>query len=187
MPRKSKAGRGSGKPLSPERKAALAAEQAAMASAAAVDWVPHGHDIYTPELGALIAERLASGKETLRTICEDIGQCSDAAVRLWALDPGHPFYQLYTRAREIGYHAMADDLTDIADDARNDWMWRRGKGGDEFQVIDKEAVDRSKLRVETRKWIISKMLPKIYGDKQEVTMKGDAAFLEMLKHVSGER
>ena len=171
------------KPLAPERKAALTAELAAMAAEAA-EWVPHGHDLYTPELGAKIAQRLASGKETLRTICEDIGECTDAAVRTWAINPRHPFYQLYARAREVGYHAMADDLIDIADNSRNDFMTVT-RGDEAVEVVNREVLDRSRLRIETRKWIVAKMLPKVYGDKQEVTMKGDVAFIEMLKMVSG--
>lgn len=181
---KPKKGRGSGKPLAPERKAALAEETALLAAEAARGWKPHGADKYTPELGAELYRRLSHG-ETLTAICRGTpGHPSDFAVRSWALDPNHPFSSLYTRARELGYHKMADDLCDIADDGSNDWMERETRNGT-IIIVDKEVVDRSRLRVETRKWLLSKALPKMYGDKQEVKHTGDDAFLAMLKVVSG--
>lgn len=178
-----KKGRGAGKPLSPERLAALAEEKAMIANEAA-SWRPHGHDTYTAEIGAELYRRLSNG-ETLTAICRGTpGFPSDPAVRSWALDPSHPFSTLYTRARELGYHKMADDLCDIADDGSNDWIERETRNGT-ITVIDKEVVDRSKLRVETRKWLLSKALPKVYGDKQEIKHSGDDAFVQMLKMVSG--
>src|SRR5262245_53703162 len=83
---------------------------------------------YTPAIGDTIAERLAEG-QTLRSICSDDGMPSDRMVRAWALDAEHPFSPQYARAREIGYHKMADELLDIADDARNDWMDRETANG----------------------------------------------------------
>jgi hypothetical protein len=60
---------------------------------------------------------------------------------------------------------MADELLEISDDASNDWMARRAKSGDIESVPDNEAVQRSRLRVDTRKWLMGKLKPKKYGDK----------------------
>ena len=57
----------------------------------------------------------------------------------------------FTRARLVGYHTMADDLIGIADNPK----------------ADAAAVNRDRLKVDTRKWPLSKALPKIYGDKLE--------------------
>ncbi len=60
----------------------------------------------------------------------------------------------------------AEEIVDIADDATNDWMERRNEeGGVSAVVADHEHISRSKLRVDSRKWIASKLLPKVYGDK----------------------
>ena len=67
----------------------------------------------------------------------------------------------WARAREIGYQGMADDLTEIAD----------AKDGDPA---------RDRLRVDTRKWLLSKALPKIYGDKQQVEHSGSLSFGDQL-------
>jgi hypothetical protein len=55
---------------------------------------------------------------------------------------------------------MADELLEIADDATNDFVERQNKDGHTSKVFDAEHVQRSRLRVEARKWLLSKALPK---------------------------
>jgi hypothetical protein len=97
---------------------------------------------FTQALADRICERLAAG-ETLRAICRDDGMPSHGTVLNWA--KAEPFSDQYARSRETGYALMADQLTEIAD----------GDGD----------PARDRLRVDTRKWLLSKALPKIYGDK----------------------
>lgn len=125
--------------------------------------------VFTRDLADTICERLAEG-ESLRTICESEGMPTERAVRDWALEDIEKsedyegFGSQYARAREIGYLKLADELIDIADDGSNDWM-KRKKDGNTVEVPNQEVISRSRLRVDTRKWILSKMLPKVYGDK----------------------
>lgn len=123
--------------------------------------------LYTPELAERICERLANG-ETLRAICNSDDIPAENTIRLWASDKESPFSAQYLRAREIGYRLMADELIEIADDGTNDYVERERENGTKHVVFDAEHVQRSKLRVDTRKWLLSKALPKIYGDKLEV-------------------
>lgn len=121
-------------------------------------------DKRTPELEMEILNRLATG-ESLRQICRDDHMPVPSAVIQWTQkDP--EFAEQYTRAREQGYLDMADELLEICDDGTNDWMKREGKDGEEYWQLNGEHLQRSKLRVDTRKWVLSKMLPKVYGDKQ---------------------
>ena len=107
---------------------------------------------YTPELGETICGRLAEGN-TLSSICKEQPDLpSERTIRRWALDPEHPFSPQYARAREIGYHKMADDLLDIADN----------------EETDPGKVARDRLRTDKRQWLLSKALPKVYGDKIEL-------------------
>ncbi len=130
---------------------------------------------YTRELAHRICERLASG-ETLNAICRDDGMPRRQTVLGWALD-NEEFAPLYKRAREIGYSAMADDILDISDDASKDIV-RDGEGN---ARTDHEAINRSRLKVDTRKWLMSKALPKVYGDKLQVGgPDGGALSLEAL-------
>ena len=122
--------------------------------------------IYTDELAEQICLRIASG-ESVRSICIDDAMPSKATVMLWLIDGNHDkFSDQYAKARQIQAETLADELFDIADDGSNDWMTRHGKDGEESYVLNGEAVARSRLRVDTRKWYLSKVLPK-FQDKPD--------------------
>lgn len=148
---------------------------------------------YTEKLGQEICMRLASG-ESLRSICRDEHMPDERRVREWALNLQHPFSPQYARAREIAYHSMADELFEIADDGSNDWMERNDKDNPGYEA-NGEHMQRSRLRVDTRKWMLSRMLPKLYGDKVHVesdnkhhhTVDAVSAFDEFLAEASGAR
>lgn len=120
--------------------------------------------IYTPELADLICDRLAAG-QSLRAVCEDEGMPDEKTVRTWAIEGVQGFSPQYARARELGYLAMADELLDIADDGTNDFITKTNADGSTYEQVNSEHIQRSRLRVDTRKWMLSKALPKVYGDK----------------------
>lgn len=119
---------------------------------------------FSAEIAKEICAKLAEGR-TLRDVCRDDGMPSESTVRTWALDDREGFSAQYTRAREIGYMSMADELMEVADDGSNDWMERKDEDGQSTYVLNGEHVQRSRLRVDTRKWMLSKALPKVFGDK----------------------
>ena len=121
---------------------------------------------FTREVADKILEGLAEGM-TLREVCRQDGMPRESTVRLWVLDDRDGFAAQYALAREIGYQAMADELLEISDDGRNDWIERDGEA-----VYNGDHVARSRLRVDTRKWLLSKALPKVYGDKVGVEHSG---------------
>jgi hypothetical protein len=85
------------------------------------------------------------------------------------IDASPGFAQQYSRARELQADYYADEIADIADDGTNDFMEvQRSKG----TVIlgDHEHIHRSRLRVESRKWIASKLKPKRYGERLGVAV-----------------
>lgn len=112
---------------------------------------------------------IASGR-SLRSICSDDGMPCCSTVFKWLREiPG--FSQQYARAREDQADALADEIQDIADDGRNDWM-KANSDEDAPWRENGESVSRSKLRVEARKWIASKLKPKKYGDKLDLEHSG---------------
>lgn len=120
---------------------------------------------------AAICERLVSG-QSLRAITRDPDMPSAATVFKWlAEDPD--FVEQYARAREAQADTLVDEMLDIVDDGRNDWMERLDK--EDLPIgwqINGEAVQRSRLRLDARKWMASKMAPKKYGDKVEQNITG---------------
>jgi hypothetical protein len=65
--------------------------------------------------------------------------------------------------------AMAADILEIADETGRDTKF---VGENDTPVPDNEWISRSKLRVDTRKWLMSKLAPKKYGEKQQVELSG---------------
>ncbi len=125
---------------------------------------------FTKELGDEICAKLAMG-ESLRTVLKEDKMPSMQTVFNW-LRTKEGFVDQYARAKEESADALSDEILDIADDGSNDWM-EIHKGGYTSTIVDQEAVQRSKLRVDTRKWIASKLKPKKYGDKLDLTSGGD--------------
>lgn len=121
---------------------------------------------YTTKLGNDICQRIAEG-ESLRAICRDKDMPNASTVHAWVLD-NEEFSKQYESARLMQAHHMFEELLEIADDGTNDWTTRESKDGTEYEVVNPEVVARSRLRVDTRKWFLSKVAPKIYGDKLEL-------------------
>ena len=121
---------------------------------------------FTPEIANEICERLIGG-ESLRGICIDDHLPDARTVHRW-LVVNDEFRQQYAHAREAQAETLFDDILEIADDARNDWMVRRGED-DAGWVANGENLQRSRLRVDARKWMASKLAPKKYGDKVALT------------------
>lgn len=89
----------------------------------------------------------------------------------WVLDDRDGFSDRYARARDLQLEAYADEIIDIADNAKNDWMERNGGEDNQSWVLNGEHVQRSRLRSDNRKWILSRLKPEQYGDK--LTHAGD--------------
>ena len=123
--------------------------------------------VYTPEVAAEVCERLALG-ESLRAICRDDHMPAEATVRGWALDDKEGFFAQYERARLLQAHNMFDETLDIADDKQQDVVVDENG----IRTVNGELVQRSRLRVDTRKWYLSKVLPKVYGDKTHMELTG---------------
>jgi hypothetical protein len=117
--------------------------------------------LYTPELAQEICRRIASG-ETLKAICSDPKMPCRPVVSDWVLRDTDGFASLYARAKEQRAEVWADDLVEISDDGSRDYV--DGEDG-ERRYVDHEHITRSRLRVDTRKWLMSKILPKQYGDR----------------------
>ena len=121
---------------------------------------------FTQEVADAICERLADG-ESLRAICRDDDMPNKATVFRW-LASNKSFSDQYTRARETQADTIVDEILDIADDGSNDWMRRNGKDGEPGWQENGEAMRRSQIRIDARKWMAGKMRPKVYSDKLDV-------------------
>jgi hypothetical protein len=125
---------------------------------------------YSEEIANVICGRLAEG-ESLRSICGDENMPGLRTVFDWLADDRYEGFRIkYARAREAQADALFDEMIDIADDGRNDWMEKKNADGENIGWTENgEALRRSDLRIKTRQWMASKLQPKKYGEKLALT------------------
>lgn len=133
--------------------------------------------LYDPVLAMDVCARISAG-ESLRSICEPEDMPAESTVRLWNVDDVNGFSAHYARACRMRAERWAEEIIGIADDASRDTL--TSDEGEER--ANSEWINRSRLRVDARKWIASKLLPKVYGDKVEVEHSGKL----MLESLLGE-
>ena len=145
---------------------------------------------YSAEIAEWILDGLSDGR-TLLDICDDEGLPTSRTVHSWVTENREGFAARYHRAREIGCHTVADEILAIADDSRTDWVLRRteaGKPDGPVEVIfDHEHVRRCRLRIDARRWLLSKILPRTYGDRPDLNAipEGRDTLAEVLKQIDG--
>lgn len=125
---------------------------------------------YTQELADLICEKLADG-ESMRKVCEAECMPAKRTIFNW-LRTNEEFLHQYEKAKVEAADKYAEEIIEIADDGRNDYIMRQNADGSEYEVVNTEHIQRSRLRVDARKWVSSKLKPKKYGDKVTTELTG---------------
>lgn len=127
---------------------------------------------YTKHIADKIIFQLIEGKGLVE-ICKNEKMPCVRTVYYWLDNEKYEdFLHRYMRAREIQADILVDEILEIADDSSNDYITKIDKRGNTFEAVDHENINRSRLRVDTRKWYASKMRPKKYGDKLDLTSNG---------------
>jgi hypothetical protein len=122
-----------------------------------------------------ICRRLADG-EVLSKICEDKHLPAEVTVRAWQRD--YPRFALsYHRARVEQTRTWADQIIRMADET-NDYKEVTRKGGRVDIVVDREAIEKTKLRIWTRQWVISKINRPEYGEGSTDPATGAPALID---------
>jgi hypothetical protein len=139
--------------------------------------------LYTYELCDAICARLADG-ESLRKICKDDAMPCKATVFKW-LREQEGFSDQYAKAKEESCDALFEDIMDIADDGSNDYIESLSEEEQAAYRTNGEAIQRSKLRVDVRKWALSKIKPKKYGDKVQTEHSVSDDLAELMMNIDG--
>lgn len=121
--------------------------------------------IYSDELATEICESLMIGR-SLRKICEREDMPHIVTIMRWLAQDKSDFCIQYAHARQVQAEYLLDEALDIADESFNDIEIVDGN-----ERVNNEVIQRSKLRIDTRKWMIEKLAPKKYGNKVEVDNK----------------
>lgn len=112
-------------------------------------------------ISQMVLDGMRSGLSAFKA-CQAAGVPNSTFLR-W-VDDDATLAENYARAREDLIERMATEIMEISDqdvgvavDGKKDWS----------------AVQKHRLQVDTRKWLLSKLAPKKFGDKIEVS--GDPA------------
>lgn len=118
---------------------------------------------YTPEIANLICEIVATNPEGLPTLCKKFEEMpSTDTIRKWRWKIPE-FATKYAEAKRFQAEIMAESIEDVIDETMNAVYYDHG-----VAKVDSGIIAQARLRVDSRKWIASKLAPKIYGDKQHV-------------------
>ena len=136
--------------------------------------------LYSQEIAEELLDRLAAG-ESLESICRDDHMPAPPTVRKWVaqrtegVDGAPAFSAEYARAREFGYDAMAERLLEFG---LTDYIGPDG-------YVDNGEIQRLRLLSDNRRWLLSKLMPRKYGDKvtQEITGDPDAPLVTRIELV----
>jgi len=124
-----------------------------------------GRPPYPPEIADKVIERLAAG-ETLVAICRDTDMPSTTTVQRWR-DENPSFRAAFAQARHDQMDVWGDECVAIADDGTTDYITKVGRNGVEYEAVDQEHIQRSRLRVDTRLRLMAVIAPHAYGPKVE--------------------
>jgi hypothetical protein len=141
---------------------------------------------YTPKLALEICQLIANG-ESLRSIVKRDGMPCRATVQTWCLE--HPeFAAKYEVAQSLRADQLFDECLEIADDSSHDTVTKIGKDGEPYDAPNTEHINRSRLRVDTRKWVCGRMSPKKYGDRAVLEHGGlDGKPIEVMAYTDEQR
>jgi len=93
--------------------------------------------------------------------------CTSMVMR-WAA-ANEEFRELYREARELLQEHWAEDIIEISDDGSRDYVETGEEGG---VRVDHDHIARSKLRVDSRKWLLARLAPRKYGDRIATELSG---------------
>lgn len=104
-----------------------------------------------------ICALLAQGA-SLRKACREVPDAPSPSTVLEWCQENAAFGEHYTRARAFGYALRADGLMDTAED---------------MEI----PADQKRIMIDAQKWELSKMLPKVYGDKLDLNHTGQVSVI----------
>jgi hypothetical protein len=116
---------------------------------------------YTRALGEEICTKIACSSKGIKALCKlNEHWPSHKTIYGW-INIHKEFSELYARAKQYQIEVLVDEILSIADDTSNDYTTSE----DGRIVVNHEHIQRSKVRIDTQKWLASKLCPRLYGDR----------------------
>lgn len=142
--------------------------------------------LYTIEIAKEICAQIAETMFSLKTLCERNPHWPKSqTIRDWRREKKE-FSMMYAVAKEDQADLMVEQILEIADDVNKDTIIRTTKNGDEYECANNEWINRSRLKVDTRKWAAARLRPKAYGDKVDTSPSLENPFLQNANEIDEE-
>ena len=124
--------------------------------------------IYTPELADRICELIATHPKGLETLCKMYPDLpSPRIIRKWLTEPDKSdFLHQYEISLSMRADNLFDEIIEIADSPQIGETITTKAG--EKEITQADMIQHRRLRIDARKWVVSKLLPKKYGDSTQV-------------------
>lgn len=125
--------------------------------------------------------------KSMRTVLKADGMPVMDTVFRWLREKPE-FSDQYVKAKAESADALVEEIIDIADSGSNDWMENNDPNNPGYRV-NGEHIQRSRLRVDSRKWIASKLKPKKYGEKLDMNhgIQPDNPIAELFQQIAGTK
>lgn len=132
--------------------------------------------LYTDELGNEICNAIASNSVGITKLCNQNSHWPSRETMYQWLANNTSFADKYARAKQQQIELLVDEIIEISDDTSQDTIINENG----TRTCNSEFIARSKLRIDSRKWLASKLVPKVYGvHKQDESAPGKT-LVEML-------
>jgi len=139
---------------------------------------------YSEETANIIVDITSTTNRSLASICKEL-EIVPSTVYEW-LKHHEDFSNKYARAKEWQADLLAEEILEIADDKSDDITYQ--KCGEELVKIEnREFINRSRLRIDSRKWLASKLKPQKYGEKQSIEHSGEIEITKLTDEQRRER
>ena len=121
--------------------------------------------MFKQDVADSVCALLSEGK-SLREAAKSSGTTFQSVLR-W-VDANASFSEQYAHARQLGYLHLADEIITIADTPQMGVKSTLKATG--MEITEGDMIEHRRLQVDARKWMLAKMLPKVYGDKQTIEL-----------------
>lgn len=139
--------------------------------------------MFNLEIAEEICEAIATHPISVKKLCEKNPHWPVQETIFKWIRHYPEFTRMYFAAKCVQIEPIVDDILEIADDTSNDTVVKFGEDGKPYASCNKEWINRSRLKIDTRKWLACKLAPKIYGDRQfqdvDATVRQEDAIKEL--------
>lgn len=132
---------------------------------------------YSLELAKEICNLIAVSPRALKFLCNENPHWPHVAtIGVWARDNAE-FSALYAQAKRDQVDIFMNEILEIIlDDSQDVIVDSNGK-----TLFNAVRVHRHRLQVDTFKWIASKLVPRLYGDRIQIDTSSDEAHIKKAK------